>query len=616
MFDWTTQKCDENDIPDQAAKAFRNSAGQVVLIDSHFTVRRYLGASLATAAHNCGVLMSSGNNADPSMFDDKSWLGTTWTEDGSTVHGLVHSEYQGYNHTADGFCIRASETFAEKQQCWYNTLTLAKSINGGQTFTHAAPPTHFVAGPAYQYARGIGPIGFFQPSNIVRAKDNFLYILAHVQDYGTQPVGSCLMRTNAIDSPTSWRMWDGTGFTRRSVDPYRTPGLNPADHVCVPVSAHVGTISESLTWNTYFKKWLLVGAWQGQGAAPFPNSGFYYYTSDDLVNWSQPKLLMRGRLPWTHRCSDGAEQIRDPSVLDPDSESRNFDTTGQRAFLYFTRFNVNVISPTNCPTSLDRDLIRIPIEFTNRLPGGPTLESLTASPSAPAVGNTVQFTVNNPSDPDGTITAYKWDLDGDGSYELDTGTSPRASRQYNANEKLTVTVRACDNDGKATDRTLVLNVGTAPLQEPPPQRGAGSTGGDCPAPTGGGGGGSAGGTGTGSGSTPAPPAKTATKPIGVFKLVGKPVSKSDGSIVLRVNVPAAGVLTGRGVGSRTPIRPARVNTKKAGTVKITLRLSKAGKRLLRKKRRAKAKATLVFTPVGGKAQKSTRTITLRRARAR
>ena len=261
------------------------------------------------------------------------------------------------------------------------------------------------------------------------------------------------MRTNNIDDPASWRMWDGTGSGSivASLNPY-TNTLRPAH--ATRVRAGVRPCRHDLRephLEHVFQEVAPDRRLAGPGLGP--SLGFYYYTSDDLVNWSQPKLLMRGRLPWTYqRCID-PEQIRDPSLLDPNSESRNFDTTGQRGFLYFTRFHINA----SCDTSLDRDLIRIPIEFANRQPGGPTVESLTASDPTPAVGDAVQFTANNVADPDGgTITTYKWDLDGDGNYELDSGTSPRASRSYTANERLTVTVRACDNDGKGTDRTLVL----------------------------------------------------------------------------------------------------------------------------------------------------------------
>ena len=37
---------------------------------------------------------------------------------------------------------------------------------------------------------------------------------------------------------------------------------------------------------------------------------------------------------------------------------------GQRPYLFFTRFNT-----ASCASSLDRDLIRIPIEFSNQAPG-------------------------------------------------------------------------------------------------------------------------------------------------------------------------------------------------------------------------------------------------------
>ena len=57
VFDWSTNKCGDDDIPDQPARAFRDSSGQVSLIDSHHTVRRALGSTLGTvstsAADSC-----------------------------------------------------------------------------------------------------------------------------------------------------------------------------------------------------------------------------------------------------------------------------------------------------------------------------------------------------------------------------------------------------------------------------------------------------------------------------------------------------------------------------------------------------------------------------------
>jgi hypothetical protein len=44
-----------------------------------------------------------------------------------------------------------------------------------------------------------------------------------------------------------------------------------------------------------------------------------------------------------------------PSFMDPDSQSMNFDTSDENAYLYVTRFNNGV--------TLDRDLIRFPVQI-------------------------------------------------------------------------------------------------------------------------------------------------------------------------------------------------------------------------------------------------------------
>ena len=152
---------------------------------------------------------------------------------------LIHAEYQGYNHSP-GYCIRSGESFADKQKCWYNALTLAKSTNGGATFSHAAPPDHYVGGPPYRYLAGTGPIGFFQPSNIVRGKDGLYYVLVHVEDYGVQPYGTCLWRTatsptrspgghgTAQPSPSGSATPTGTPTTRPRGSARRCPGTGSA----------------------------------------------------------------------------------------------------------------------------------------------------------------------------------------------------------------------------------------------------------------------------------------------------------------------------------------------------------------------------------------------------
>ena len=115
---------------------------------------------------------------------------------------------------------------------------------------------------------------------------------------------------------------------------------------------------ESLTFNTYLDRFLLVGTAVAQEVGDKMNSGIYYSTSDDLVHWTPRKLITEVESRNTHECGE-PDPVAYPSVLDPESASRNFETTGKRAYLYFTRYNYEA-----CRETLDRDLVRTPIEFS------------------------------------------------------------------------------------------------------------------------------------------------------------------------------------------------------------------------------------------------------------
>ena len=60
----------------------------------------------------------------------------------------------------------------------------------------------------------------------------------------------------------------------------------------------------------------------------------------------------------------------------------------------------------------------------------PPTASFTASPDPGRRRPAVTFNASASTDPDGTIAKYEWDLDGNGTYETDTGTSPTASHTY------------------------------------------------------------------------------------------------------------------------------------------------------------------------------------------
>ncbi len=353
VFDWSQDACAPADIPDVPARAFRDAQGRVQLIASQHTNHRMSGPDLDHLTRDCSVIMPSHYDPDPARFDDSEWIHSTYTLDGTTVFALVHDEYRG--HTHPDRCPSG-----EYLKCWYNAVTLAVSTDGGASYGHAPPPGHLVASIPYPYVPNSGPAGIFQPSNIVHnPADGYYYALLRTQQYQDQPRGTCVMRTTDLADPKSWRAWGGAGFNVRFINPYLEPNERPQDHICQPVSYdEIQLMVESLTFNTYLDSFLLIGTAVEHDREDNAVSGIYYSTSDDLIDWTPRKLIAEVESRHTYQCGD-SDPIAYPSLLDPDSPSRNFETTGKRAYLYFTRFNYE-----SCKETLDRDLVLVPVEFS------------------------------------------------------------------------------------------------------------------------------------------------------------------------------------------------------------------------------------------------------------
>ncbi len=73
-----------------------------------------------------------------------------------------------------------------------------------------------------------------------------------------------------------------------------------------------------------------------------------------------------------------------------------------------------------------------------------------ATPARALTGQEVDFDASDSTDSDGEVVKYEWDLDGNGSFETDTGTSPLASRTYTGPGSVPVKLRVTD-DGDETD---------------------------------------------------------------------------------------------------------------------------------------------------------------------
>jgi hypothetical protein len=374
------------------ARAFRNGHGTVELFASHAVTRRATGPNLESVTHQCPIVMGSTLNADPSMFSDREWIADTYILGDGTVMALITQEYQGTTHK--GQCP-SGDYF----KCWFNSITLGVSHDLGATFTHFSPePTHLVATVPYRYQADTGPAGIYLPSNILRLNDGYYYTLVAAFPYQAQGSGVCPMRTNDLTNPKSWRFWNGSSYSGTFIDPYRDSSP-PEQHLCLSVGiSDIGVMSSSLTYSTYLNKFVLVGPSTNDFTTGLERQGFYWSTSSDLIHWSRAQRLMAGEMIWSQTCG-APDPVLYPSLLDPASTSQNFETIGRRPDIFFTQFHYTYNSATSCYMTLDRDLIRIPLEFNKP----PDCSQMVATPSVLPSLNRKLFpvTVSGATEPDG-----------------------------------------------------------------------------------------------------------------------------------------------------------------------------------------------------------------------
>ena len=351
LFSATRDACDGADVPDAPARAFRDASGRIALYGLHYRNRALRGPDLDHLRIDCRVVLDSGEKPDPALYDDRSWITATWTEDGERVAALLHHEYQANTHP--GRC--RSKVYME---CWYNTVTAAFSRDGGVSFTRATPPV-VVAGAPFRQEEGQGRHrGFFNPSNIV-GEGRFRYVFASTTGWdrpgSDQEPGVCLFRSERPEDPGSWRAWTGTGFTAAFPDPYRKV-VRLAD-TCKPVGpfpAPVGAVVRHRGTGIW------IAVFMAAAGGQFSESGFYWSTSRDLLNWDVPRLLLAGATLYDDPCKakgpSTGRLIAYPSLLDGQAEGRNFDDVGEAAILTFATLRLE-----GCSITSDRDLVRRPV---------------------------------------------------------------------------------------------------------------------------------------------------------------------------------------------------------------------------------------------------------------
>ena len=352
VYDPRHDGCGENDIPDAGARAFRDSNGEIHLIAAHFENRQSVGQDFYQLQHHCALVFQSHQSGDPSAYDDRSWLTAFYTDDGKTVHALIHHEYVGSAHSSD-LCKSGNYT-----RCWENSVLSTRSSDGGVHYAQPRIPSDLIATTPFTYigeAAGKN-IGYFQPSNIMR-RGEFYLSLIYAEGFGHQQYGVCLFGTRNLTEARSWRAWDGERFSVSFPDPYRERVSQPTP-ACQPVGLDAGlgypimSLVEDQVTGNFVATLLIVG--QGTEAA---ERGVYYTVSRDLIQWSKLSRLWAVEVPWVHVC--GTEPaVAYPALIDQRSPDRNFGTISPTPalFLYYTEFEYG-----GCGAAVNRRLMRRPV---------------------------------------------------------------------------------------------------------------------------------------------------------------------------------------------------------------------------------------------------------------
>ncbi len=368
IFDFSAENCDNTinnwDFPDVVSHAVRNPQNtNEIVLGSGNSPNNYFsfGPDFDNLTRSCIPVLTATNTmwpdpSDASSFNNQEWI-TSLYSDGTKIIGLVNNEF---HDAAPGHPPCTAGNPYPGNPCWFNAITYATSLNG-HTFTQTNTAADLVSAAPAQWnysTMNTHPYGHFGPSNIIQHTDGYYYTLfGSFTVPGNQSQSwTCIMRTNDLDDPASWRAYNAATqtFDLTMFSPYLVPGQLPCSQVA-------DGLQGSLTQNTYLASfglgpYMLVGA--GVYLNPANNNnlecGFWYSLSSDLINWTSPALIKNVILPFFCGTFGPGVDVY-PSIIDhASSDQINFTTAGQTPHLYYTHFVDN----------LDRDLVRQQLTIT------------------------------------------------------------------------------------------------------------------------------------------------------------------------------------------------------------------------------------------------------------
>ncbi len=358
LFDWHLERCGLWDIPDAPARFWRDGSGSVHMLAGNDANRESVGPDLRHLQRVCRLVHAGAEDPDPAARNDRVWIVSVFTRDGQHLDALGHAEYQGHRH---GDVCAADDYMS----CWRNAIVALESNDGGESFHRVPGPP--VATLPYPYDRDqTRRSGYFNPSNMIVA-GKYLHVFFLAEAYGAQKRGVCLARRPVDGGPRDWRAWDGAGFTIRFADPYSAPVPEPERHVCTPLpglTANLTSVVRQPATGRYLAVSPMVGEIDGTRTA-----GIWAFTSTDLIHWGDRVLLAPMPLLWARDCTDSFAHAY-PSLVDPDSSSRTFETVGENFWLTVVRM---ALDPA-CRVGPERDLVRFDVSWPAQVGAPPVVQ--------------------------------------------------------------------------------------------------------------------------------------------------------------------------------------------------------------------------------------------------
>lgn len=361
-------------------RAFRDSTGEIHVPIPHGNpgaAFELTGPNVLALVPDCAPILVDTDSPVYSDYAAKEWLTSVYTNDGETVHGIVHSEF--HMHAVDPQICSSSEG-----DCRNTALTYVRSVDGGESWDTVDEGQHWIAVDpnGYDYADSLGFTlkGFQEPSNVVfNPNDGYYYFVALMNVRREMLIdgsesegiwgGPTAFRTRTPGDPSSWLGYGGAptsdpacldhGFggtgsfdvkmedpclsTDVDTDPFcaastlapldSTPGL--LARTCetgigwLHAASRLGQMHEGLVFVPSADAFVLVGMHVDHVDGE-PRPGIFYSVSTDLTDWSEPSVL----LDLTGPTQDG-RTFRYPALFDPTSSSMSFDTLEDAPFLVF-----------------------------------------------------------------------------------------------------------------------------------------------------------------------------------------------------------------------------------------------------------------------------------------